>query len=78
MATMSGPGPGTAVLELGRLDGLVRRLSPLLQKAHLTVAEAAYVWRRARPKAGIGGATPEGEAVAPDARGVIRCLHVLI
>jgi integrase/recombinase XerD len=44
-----------AILPPGRLDRLVRRLTPLLRKAHLTAAEAAYVWRRARAKAGIGG-----------------------
>src|SRR5262245_13086298 len=44
-----------AILPPGRLDGLARRLTPLLRKAHLTPAEATYVWRRARAKAGIQG-----------------------
>ncbi len=48
-------GSRAAVLPPGRLDGLVRRFTPLLRKAHLTGAEAAYVWRRVRAKAGIGG-----------------------
>src|SRR5262249_32143892 len=44
-----------AVLAPGRLDRLVRQLTPVLRKAHLTATEVAYVWRRARAKVGIQG-----------------------
>jgi integrase len=43
------------VLRPGRLDGLARHIAGLLRRAFVTAAEAAYVWRRARAKAGIGG-----------------------
>ena len=57
----AGPGPSAetpkslAVLRPGRLDGLSHRIARLLRKAFVTAEEAAYVWRRARAKAGIGG-----------------------
>ncbi len=42
------------MLHPGRLDGLARRIAGLLRKGFVTAEEAAYVWRRARAKAGIG------------------------
>ncbi len=46
---------GAPVLPRGRLEALVRRVAALYRKAHLTAAEAAYVHKRARTRAGIQG-----------------------
>lgn len=44
------------VLPRGRLDRLARAVGTLYRKAHLTVAEARYVHKRARALAGDTGA----------------------
>jgi integrase/recombinase XerD len=60
------PSSGAAdVLRHGRLDQLARTIAGLLRKAFVSAEEAAYVWRRARAKAGIA-ARPTKARRLPD------------